>query len=61
MFEFSYHVLCKIKSFPILNIVNIPKLGFSWKKNDNLDESPAVVEEPPFSWSKLGTIPFYKP
>ena len=48
MFEFSYHVLCKIKSFPILNIANVPKLGFSRKKNDSLDESPAVVEEPHF-------------
>ena len=47
-FEFSYHFLCKIKSFPIFNIVKIPKLGFLRKKDENLGESPAVKEEHPF-------------
>ena len=40
-FGFSYHFLGKIKSFPIFNIVNILKLGFSSKKNENLGESLA--------------------
>ena len=48
VFEFSYHFLCKIKSFPIFNIVKIPKLGFSSKKNENPGASPAVREEHPF-------------
>ena len=48
MFEFSYHFLRKIKSFPIFNIVEIPKLGFSRQKKENLGESPAGREEDPF-------------
>ena len=49
IFEFSRHFFCKIKSFPaIFNIVNIPKLGFSRKKNENLGETTAVREENPF-------------
>ena len=43
--KFSRHFLCKIKSFPIFNIVNIPKHGFSRKKNENLGETTAVREE----------------
>ena len=47
-FQFSYHFLGKIKSFPIFNIVKILKLGFSTKKKKNLGESPAESEENPF-------------
>ena len=37
-----------MKSFPIFNIVSIPKLGFSMKKNENLGESSAKREEHTF-------------
>ena len=60
IFEFSCHFLCKIKSFPIYNVVNIPKLGFSRKKKENLGESPAVREEHLFS-AKIRKLPFSKP
>ena len=50
--------LCKIKSFPIFNVVYIPKLGFSREKNENLGESPAVREEHPFSLPKFGNFHF---
>ena len=32
----------------MFDIVNIPKLGFSREKNENLGESPAVSEDHPF-------------
>ena len=57
-FEFSYHFLGKIKSFPIFNIVNIPKLSFSRKKNENLAESLAEREKHPFLCQKSETLIF---
>ena len=57
-FEFSYHFLGKIKSFPILNIVNIPKLGFSRKKTENHGESLAEREKHPFLCQKSETLIF---
>ena len=57
-FEFSYHFLGKIKSFPIFNIVNILKLSFSRKKNENLGESLAEREKHPFLCQKSETLIF---
>ena len=57
-FGFSYHFLGKIKSFPIFNIVNILKLGFSSKKNENLGESLAEREKHPFLCQKSETLIF---
>ena len=47
-FEFFKYFFGKIKSFPIFNIVSIPKLGFSMKKTENLGESSAKREEHTF-------------
>ena len=57
-FGFSYHFLGKIKSFPIFNIVNILKLGFSSKKNENLGESLAEREKHLFLCQKSETLIF---
>ena len=47
-FEFFNICFGKIKSFPIFNIVSIPKLWIFQEKNENLGESSAKREEHTF-------------